>query len=150
MSIEIERKFVVENIPENLDIINEEEILQGYILICDDKSEMRVRSKGTGFSLTVKKPGLDHRIEVEIEIDESAFNQFWPLTIGKRILKTRTTINYHNFILELDQYEGILAYLKIIEVEFKTIEERKQFQPPSWFGIEVTNYAEFNNQSLAH
>ena len=51
-SVEIERKFLVERVPDGLDA--GEPIDQGYLAIADDGVEVRVRRRGEATVLTVK------------------------------------------------------------------------------------------------
>ena len=51
---------------------------------------------------------------------------------------------------ELDIFEGRLAHLVLLEVEFPT--ERKMsntFIPPAWFGEDVTFSGKFHNSYLS-
>ena len=46
-------------------------------------------------------------------------------------------------------YEGELAGLAVVEVEFSSGEEAGDFAPPGWFGRELTGDARYSNASLA-
>lgn len=146
---EIERKYLVHTPPENLDQYPKEEIVQGYIVIAPDGTEVRLRRKGIKFYLTVKGGGTEVRPETEIKITEEQFNILWPTTAGKRIEKTRYKIPHKNKNIELDIYHGNLRGLITAEVEFANEDESKQFEPPQWFGEEVTKRLEYKNQNLA-
>ena len=56
-SLEIERKFLVETLPDNCDRESYEHIVQGYLAITDDGTEVRLRRKGDQYFQTVKGPG---------------------------------------------------------------------------------------------
>lgn len=146
---EIERKFLVESLPEDLDRYPHEEIRQGYIAIAEDGTEVRLRKKGNGYFLTVKSGGSKIRPENEIEITEDQFNSLWPTTEGKQLEKVRYYIPYGNQTIELDIYRGQLAGLISAEVEFESPEKSDQFSPPEWFGREVTDNQRYKNQNLA-
>jgi len=51
--------------------------------------------------------------------------------------------------IELDIYSGDLAGLIVAEVEFASEDEADAFEPPNWFGPEVTDDARYKNQNLA-
>ena len=68
--IEIERKFLVEQLPDDLDAYPHREIEQGYLAITDDV-EVRVRRYGDEAFLTIKSSGDESRVEEEIEIDRA-------------------------------------------------------------------------------
>ena len=75
---------------------------------------------------------------------------FWPLTEGRRLEKTRHVIPAGaDLTIELDVYSGALTGLLVAEVEFGSEEAAGTFEPPAWFGTEVTDDARFKNQQLA-
>ena len=46
-------------------------------------------------------------------------------------------------------FSGVLAGLMVAEVEFGSEDQADAFEPPEWFGAEVTDDARFKNQKLA-
>ncbi len=118
MPNEIERKFLVKEMPRGLGDYLASEINQGYLAVTDDDTEIRIRKKGDGYYETVKSGKGLKRKEVEIEIGEKVFNALWPLTEGMRVEKTRYDIPYGGHVVELDVYSGGLAGLVVAEVEF--------------------------------
>ena len=54
-----------------------------------------------------------------------------------------------DLVIELDVYSGALTGLLVAEVEFGSEEAAGTFEPPAWFGTEVTDDARFKNQQLA-
>lgn len=146
---EIERKFLLKNLPYNLDEFKSESIEQGYIVITPDGTEVRLRKKDGQFYQTVKSGSGEERTEHEIELSKEQFDEIWDTTEGKRLKKTRFKIPYQDKIIELDIYGEGLAGNASAEVEFKTKEEADKFTPPEWFGREVTEDSRYKNQSLA-
>ena len=51
--------------------------------------------------------------------------------------------------IEVDIYSGALTGLSVAEVEFATEDAADAFEPPAWFGREVTDDPRFKNQRLA-
>lgn len=49
---------------------------------------------------------------------------------------------------KLDIFEGKLAPLQLVEVEFETKEDAERFAPPVWFGEDVTFDKNYKNNSL--
>lgn len=147
MSVEIERKFLIKKIPENLENYKSEKISQGYLVVSED-IEVRIRKKGKNFYLTVKSGGDLIRDEIEIELQEKQFNTLWPLTEEKRIVKKRYYIPYENHLIELDIYSDQLKGLIVGEVEFKSEKQSEQFSPPDWFGEEITADKRYKNKNL--
>ncbi|MFD8088029.1 hypothetical protein ACFV4F_40815, partial [Kitasatospora sp. NPDC059722] len=49
---------------------------------------------------------------------------------------------------QLHPYRGPLAGLLTVEVEFDSTAEATAFEPPDWFGTDVTGRSEYNNRNL--
>src|SRR5919197_174218 len=112
--MEIERKFLVEQLPPELEGARARRIDQGYLAL-DEGAEVRLRRHGDELSLTVKGAGGLSRVEEEFDLDERQFESLWPLTKGRRVEKTRHELPGG---IEVDVYDGALAGLVIAEIEF--------------------------------
>jgi adenylate cyclase len=147
--VEIERKFLVAQLPDDLGAHPSREIDQGYLAITDDV-EVRLRRYGEQTFLTVKSSGNDSRVEEEIEIDRRRFDVLWPLTDDRRIQKRRYAIPIGDGLtIELDVYHGRLSGLVTAEVEFASLANATAFVPPRWLGHDVTDDSRYKNQHLA-
>jgi len=147
--VEIERKFLVERPPADLDAHPSREIEQGYLAITDDV-EVRVRRYGDQSFLTVKSSGNESRIEEEIEIAGRRFDALWPLTDGRRVEKRRYAIPAPGGLtIELDVYHGRLSGLLTAEIEFESLADATSFDPPGWLGPDVTDDPRYKNKRLA-
>lgn len=150
MAKEIERKFLVNELPE---FITSQyrgiSILQGYITEDTQGRQVRLRSKGDQHYLTVKDAGLLEREEVEIILSAEQFDTLWPLTQNRCIRKKRFEVPYDNHTIEVDVFEDKLCGLLIAEVEFGSVEESKKLTLPDWFGQEVTHDPHYANSQLA-
>jgi adenylate cyclase len=147
---EIERKFLVAELPPDFARGRSDSIEQGYIAIGDEGLEVRVRRIGGRDVLTIKRGEGRERLEEQIEIDQASFERLWPLTEGRRLEKTRHTIPAPGGLtFEVDTYAGELEGLVTAEVEFSSEDAAAAFDPPSWFGPEVTDDPRYKNQSLA-
>ena len=126
-------------------------IEQGYLAIADDddRAEVRLRHADESFFLTVKGGTGRTRVEEEIELDREVFESLWPLTEGRRVVKSRHVIPHGELEIELDRFEGGLAGLRIAEVEFPDQAAAEAFEPPGWFGEEVTGERRYLNETLA-
>lgn len=145
--IEVERKFLVEEstgVPEAVGL----EILQGYLAV-GGGAEVRLRSKAGRCFLTVKRGSGLQRSEYEVGLDTAQFESLWPATAGRRVVKTRFEIPVGKLTAELDRYHGELEGLLTVEVEFGSVAEAEDFDPPSWFGRDVTDDERFKNNRLA-
>ena len=148
--MEIERKFSRSGAAAGLERSPATRIQQGYIAIASDGTEVRVRRRDGRCVLTVKGGSGLSRTEEEIEIDAERFARLWPLTEGRRLEKTLHLIPAGaDLVIELDVYSGALTGLLVAEVEFGSEEAAGTFEPPAWFGTEVTDDARFKNQQLA-
>ena len=143
---EIERKFRVAHIPTGLG--NGASLRQAYVAV-DGGVEVRVRSDGTRHVLTVKGGEGLERAEVEVAIDTAAFDELWGLAGDRHLEKTRHRIDLDGLTAELDLYAGALAGLAVVEVEFPSRREAEAFDPPDWFGVELTGRPGWSNASLA-
>jgi len=147
--VEIERKFLVEQLPNGLESFPSREIEQGYLAITDDV-EVRVRRYGQESFVTVKSSGDESRVEEEIEIDGRRFDSLWPLTEGRRVEKRRYRIPAGDGLtIELDVYHGRLTGLVTAEVEFGSRADADGFAPPAWLSREVTDDPRYKNKRLA-
>ncbi|MGK7394841.1 MAG: CYTH domain-containing protein [Candidatus Cyclobacteriaceae bacterium M3_2C_046] len=149
MPQEIERKFLIQQIPASVKLENGKKIRQGYVVVDESGNLVRVRQLGDQFYETVKSPGQLSRKEVEIELSRQQFEALWPLTEGKRVIKTRYYIPYQGKTIEYDDFEEELNGLKMAEVEFESEQESKSFKVPDWFGQEVTYDKQYKNNNLA-
>jgi CYTH domain-containing protein len=148
--MEIERKFLLKSIPADINQAPSDWILQGYIALDPNGSEVRVRNKGDKYFLTAKSGGQLERTEAEIEISKGEFERLWPLTDGRRVEKKRHTVQIENkLLIEVDQYHGALEGLLTAEVEFPTLDACRNFVVPVWFGEEVTSDPRYKNKNLA-
>jgi adenylate cyclase len=148
MGQEIERKFLVNEIPADFCKSKHFDISQGYLVV-EKEYEIRLRKKGNSYFQSVKLGHGLQREEVEIKMSAEQFNVLWPLTQKKRLEKIRYEMNIDGYCIELDVYKNNLTNLITAEVEFKTIEDSRFFSPPNWFGPEVTGISEYSNKYLA-
>jgi adenylate cyclase len=144
---EIERKFLVSELPGDLG--PGIPIVQGYLPLTGEDTEVRVRRKGDDTVLTVKRGhGLD-RGEQEVAIGAEVFETLWPLTEGRRIEKTRYELAHGDLTIELDEFAGELEGLMVAEIEFDSKEASERFEGADWLGREVTADPAYANRALA-
>jgi CYTH domain-containing protein len=146
---EIERKFLVRKLPEELAGFPHTEISQGYLAIARGGVQVRLRKNGATHSLTYKRGIGNVREEREVELTPAQFDALWPATESKRLVKTRYDIPLGNRVVEIDVYGGRHNGLVVAEVEFEDEESAKTFRPPNWLGEDVTGDPRYSNQLLA-
>jgi CYTH domain-containing protein len=146
---EIERKFLVAEMPPNLAEFAHRDIEQGYLAIAADGVQVRLRKAGEKHTLTFKRGRANAREEREVEISPGQFAVLWPGTEGKRLAKTRYDVPLGDHTVEIDIYSGRHSGLIVAEVEFEDEQTASAFEPPSWLGADVTHDARYSNQLLA-
>ncbi len=148
--VEIERKFLVAELPPEIAEHPGQRIEQGYLAIAPDGVEVRVRRRDGAATLTVKSGPGQVRTEEELAIDERRFESLWRLTERRRVSKTRHEIPLDGGLTaELDVYDGAHDGLLTVEIEFASLEASERFAPPRWIGRELTGDARYANQTLA-
>lgn len=144
--MEIERKFLVSRLPEDLDRYPMRRIEQAYL--CTDPV-LRVRRKDDQFYLTYKGPGFMVREEHEFPLTEKAYRHLLEKADGNLIAKDRYELPFGGRTIELDVFAPPLSPLVLAEVEFSTEEEANGFQVPDWFGQEVTCDPAYTNAAMS-
>lgn len=149
--MERERRFLVTELPPGVDRAGAHAVEQGYVAIEPGGAEVRVRSAKGRKLLTVKgPPGQLTRREEEMELAAAQFERLWPLTEGRRIVKTRYELPVDDgLVIELDVFAGAHSGLAIAEVEFPDDNAAARFAAPAWFGREVTHDDAYSNRRLA-
>lgn len=145
---EIERKFLLKELPNNYQSYSSHNIEQFYISLSNP--EFRVRKEDDTFYMTKKGEGDLSRSEEETKINYSEYQELSNKKISRIIYKKRYLIPLNNdLVAELNIYEKDLMGLYLIEVEFPSVEDANNFIKPDWFSLEVTNDKRFRNQYLA-
>jgi len=145
--MEIERKYLIEHIPFDLDDYPKQQIAQGYL---STNPVVRIRRSNDEYILTYKGQGLMVREEYNLPLTQEAFEHMIPKCDGRFIDKTRYLIPYmEKYTIELDIFHNDLSPLKLAEVEFDSKEEADAFIPPEWFGEDVTFSSKYHNSNLS-
>lgn len=149
MAREIERKFLVVGEPDGDAVLGSKRLRQGYLAV-DGAVEIRLRETDDITTMTVKAGrGLD-RTEVEMQLDGADADDLWPHATPRSLEKVRSRVRLNGELTaELDLYEGGLAGLRVVEVEFPDLESAEAFAPPAWFGRELTGEPGWSNAELA-
>lgn len=146
-NIEIERKFLVKKIPDNLDTYERIDMIQGYL---NTDPVVRVRKESDDYVLTYKGSGLLSHSEYNLPLNKEAFEHLLKKCDGIIISKSRYKIPLeNNLTAELDIFKGDLDSLKLVEVEFDSVEEADNFTPPEWFGEDVTTDGRYHNSYIS-
>ena len=147
--MEIERKFLVETAPENLESYPFHMIEQAYL--CTEPV-VRIRREDYSNYLTYKYKGLLSREEYNLPLTEEAYQHLLTKADGNILTKKRYLIpvdGRDDLTIEFDVFEGKFEGLMLAEVEFSSEDEALAFVPPSWFSRDVTFTREYQNSRLS-
>ena len=145
--MEIERKFLIRQLPEDLTSYPCRAIEQGYL---NTNPVIRIRKDNEKYELTYKSGGLMTRQEYNLPLTEDAYRHLLPKIDGRLIQKKRYMIPLNEkLVAELDIFEGELSPLVLVEVEFHDEPSAKEFIPPAWFGEDVTFSGQYHNSRLS-
>jgi len=144
--MEYERKFLYKNWPIMFDNCRKEKIKQWYISTPEDSISIRIRLYDDN------RCYLDFKRGVGIERYETGIKCSWNdvkhLTLNIPLIeKERFKVNDDNYLFIIDFFN---SGLKLIEVEAKSLEDIKNFQPYDWMGQEVTDKVEYTNNWIAY
>lgn len=157
--MEIERKYLIDQIPFSLEDYPCLLIEQGYL---STSPVVRVRRQNDDFYLTYKSSGLMTREEYNLPLNEDAYHHLIQKADGIIITKKRYLIPLNSqyadlspnpagqdLTIELDIFEGEYQGLCLAEVEFATEDDANSFTPPSWFGEDVTFSSKYHNSNMS-
>ena len=144
--MEIERKFLVRKLPDDLERYASSRITQAYL---SRRPTIRIRKKDEQYILTVKGPGKLAHEEFELSIEKAAYERLLKKCDGKVIEKRRYRIPYGKYTIELDLFTAPKE-LVLAEVEFESVEEALSFEGPEWFSEDVTEDPRYSNAQMAY
>ena len=145
--MEIERKFLVSSLPENLQSYPCRVIEQGYL--CTNPV-VRVRKDNDSFYLTYKGKGMMAREEYNLPLTEEAYAHLIGKADGNIITKHRYEIPDGNgYTIELDIFDGVFSGTVLAEVEFASVEDADNYILPDWFSEDVTNNKDYHNSNMS-
>lgn len=153
--MEIERKYLILKLPENLKDYPHRRIEQGYLSV---NPVVRVRMDGNSFYLTYKGEGMMVREEYNLPLTKESYEHLLAKADGNIITKERYNIPFtcvhtdgatREHMIELDLFDGIFSGMKLAEVEFDSETLANTFCPPDWFGEDVTFSHKYHNSYLS-
>lgn len=144
--MEIERKYLIHSLPENLSDYPSRTMEQGYL--CTNPV-VRIRHEGDDYVLTYKSKGLMAREEYNLPLTKESYEHLRPKTDGILISKTRYYLPLGDLTIELDIFNSPYEGLYLAEVEFPDLASANAFIPPEWFGEDVTFSTAYHNSTLS-
>ena len=159
--MEIERKFTLKTLPEDLSSYPCRHIEQAYL--CTEPV-IRVRKEDEEYYLTYKGSGMLAREEHNLALTREAYYHLREKADGNIISKRRYLIPLqhpgfkpgfptppedYSLTIELDVFDAPFAPLIMAEVEFGSRDAAEAFLPPDWFDQDVTYRQEYHNSYMA-
>ena len=150
--VERERRWLCHAVPRELDL-RTERITDLYV----DGARLRLRearplSGAPGILRLSRKADVDERTRLvtSIYLTEPEFALMASSLPGRRVRKLRHRLpRQEGVVLMVDEFEGTLAGLLLVEAEFKSADRMAAFVPPPFAGREITGDARFTGAALA-
>lgn len=159
--MEIERKFTVKYLPEDLAQYPCHTIEQAYL---NTDPVVRIRRQDDEYYLTYKGKGLLAREEYNLPLNRDSYYHLREKADGNVITKRRYVIPIEHpafssdytgqadrisLFVELDLFKPPFAPLVIAEVEFPDEASANAFLPLDWFSQDVTQDPAYHNSVLS-
>ncbi len=153
--LEIERAWLLRGEPELPAARSSIRIEQGYLLGPDGtRHGARLRRAidpgGNVHCTMTRKSGTGLvRHEEERTLDATAFEEFWPQTLGRRLSKVRHVVAHGSLHWEIDGFIGFDLWLAEVELPSVDTPVEPQAWLAPWILREVTEDPRFRNSALA-
>lgn len=138
---ELELTYLAKELPAGLSEVPHAQMLDIYIPSTSVHPTLRIRRRGEVCEMTKKQPinmnDASRQLETTIPLTQEEFAELSTLS-GRRVEKTRYYYLYEGVKYEIDIFQRDLTGLVLVDVEFKTEEEKRVFVPPSFCGADVT------------
>ncbi|MEW6295330.1 MAG: hypothetical protein AB1467_03470 [Candidatus Diapherotrites archaeon] len=139
--LELERTFLAKKIPEDLRKCESIELIDIYIPREAEHPTLRIRKKGEKREITKKEPthkeDSSKQAEHTIHLTEKEYDALTKIK-GKKLWKKRYKYPYNGRTAEIDVFQGPLKGLVLIDFEFNTEGEKKDFRMPEFCLADVT------------
>jgi len=152
MEIELEKTFLLKDIPEDLKDHKSKEVLDIYIPRSAEHPILRIRKNGDVFELTKKAPinknDASEQSEETIILTKEEYSYLSSLE-GKRVGKIRYYYPIGDRTAEIDIFLNDLEGFVLVDVEFNSVEEKQSFVMPDFCLVDVTQDKSFAGGILA-
>lgn len=145
--MEIERKFLIKKLPDNLNSYKKRIIEQAYL---NTEPVVRIRRDNDEYILTYKSSGLMAREEYNLPLNKEAYEHLLSKADGNIISKTRYMIpEKDGLTIELDIFHRDFEGIILAEVEFPSETAANTYIPCDWFAKDVTFEKTFHNSRMS-
>ncbi len=139
--IELEKTYLLKNIPEGLKDCEFKEVYDIYIPKESMHPNLRIRKNGSKYEMTKKSPVKEGDSSIQREqtiiLTEKEFEELTQLQ-GKRVRKKRYYYKYKDRIAEIDVFQDALKGLILVDVEFDSEKAKDEFEIPEFCLVEIT------------
>lgn len=154
--VEIEKKYRVIKLPDDIEKYKKIEIEQSY-LNHGSKPTLRLRKYNKDeYILSYKARKKEYRDdlsvcdEVELQLSKEAYEHLRNKIDGRTIYKTRYVIPLDDGLkVEIDKFKGFFDGVCFAEIEFKSEEQANSYQIPDWLGEDISNQKRVKNGYMA-
>ena len=148
--MEIERKFLLKCIPENLENYSCHLIEQAYL--CTEPV-VRIRRQDEEYYMTYKGSGMMSMEEYNLpKADGNVISKkryLIPLSNEEINPECLSLLNGASLTVELDEFAPPFAPLLLAEVEFPNEAAANAFRMPEWFAEDVTQDVRYHNSHMS-
>ncbi|OIO47192.1 MAG: hypothetical protein AUJ31_00175 [Parcubacteria group bacterium CG1_02_39_15] len=140
MVLELERTFLLKELPKGLKDCKSEEFFDIYIPRSVPHPILRIRKRGDVLEITKKSPqsfDAGEQVERTIPLSEKEFAELSTLP-GKRLRKIRHYYPINGRVAEIDIFLDSLEGLGLVDFEFSSIDEKSGFKMPDFCLADVT------------
>jgi len=138
---EIELTYLAKELPTGLTGFPKREMVDIFIPAAAEHPSLRIRKSGDKYEITKKetidKNDASHQYEATIPLTAQEYGELGQLP-GKRTHKTRYYYQNNGIDYEIDVFEGDLAGLVVVDVEFKSLEDKTKFKMPEFCLCDIT------------
>jgi len=138
---EFELTYLAKELPADLRDYPSKEVIDIYVPASTEHPVLRIRKFGSVHEITKKQPikGGDssHQLETTIPLTPEEFSTLSQVK-GKKVSKTRYYYQRANTVFEFDIFRDALLGLVLVDVEFKSQEEKSVFVMPEFCLADVT------------
>lgn len=178
--MEIERKFTIKELPDNLEQYASHKISQAYL---NENPVVRIRRQDDEYYMTYKGRGMMTREEYNLPLNKDAYEHLLTKADGNIISKTRYLIPLTNpkfapitssalsevssalpssnsqsasgtypseLMIELDVFDAPFDTLIMAEIEFPDEESANAYIPEEWFLEDVTTDKRYHNSNMVY
>ena len=154
--VEIEKKYRVIKLPEDIEKYKKIEIEQSY-LNHGSKPTLRLRKYNDDeYILSYKARKKEYRDdlsvcdEVELPLSKESYDHLRKKIDGRTIYKTRYVIPLDDGLkVEIDKFKGFFDGVCFDEIEFKSEEQANSYKIPDWLGEDISNQKRVKNGYMA-